>query len=85
MNNENLILIGAIIALLIFSSVQAIQLTSIKAQITGGATAGSTAGAATLDTSGWTADEIMNYEMHGIIPARAGGSSGSPGQMVGGC
>jgi len=40
-----------------------------------------------IDTTGWTEDEIMNYEMHGIIPAGAGGSvtSSSSSAMVGGC
>ena len=38
-----------------------------------------------LDTTGWTEDEIMNYEMHGIIPAGAGSASTSSGGMVGGC
>ena len=40
-----------------------------------------------IDTTGWTANEIMNYEMHGTIPARARGSSsgGSGLGMVGGC
>jgi hypothetical protein len=38
-----------------------------------------------IDTTGWTANEIMNYEMHGTIPARAGISSGSSSGMVGGC
>ena len=43
-----------------------------------------------LDTTGWTQNEIMNYEMHGTIPARAqgkaGASSASAGSgMVGGC
>ena len=43
-----------------------------------------------LDTAGWTDNEIMNYEMHGTIPARAQGkvsaSSASAGSgMVGGC
>ena len=28
-----------------------------------------------IDMSGWTDDEKMNYEMHGIIPARAQGSA----------
>lgn len=41
-----------------------------------------------LDMSDWTQNEIMNYEMHGIIPARAQ-QSGTPapasGGMVGGC
>ena len=40
-----------------------------------------------LDTTGWTEGEIMNYEMHGTIPARAGTTSASSGSsgMVGGC
>ncbi len=40
-----------------------------------------------IDTTGWTENEVMNYEMHGIVPARyAGSSSGSSGSgMVGGC
>ncbi len=41
-----------------------------------------------IDTTGWTENEIMNYEMHGTIPARVGASStstGSSGGMVGGC
>lgn len=45
-------------------------------------------GSGEIDTTGWTANEIMNYEMHGTIPARAaGGSSTSTasGGMVGGC
>ena len=47
---------------------------------------GSKSGA--IDTTGWTENEIMNYEMHGIIPARAGttgASTASSGGMVGGC
>ena len=41
-----------------------------------------------IDTTGWTANELMNYVMHGTIPARAGSSdssTGSSGGMVGGC
>ena len=41
-----------------------------------------------IDTSGWTENEIMNYEMHGTIPTRAsvGASLGpSSSGMVGGC
>ena len=51
----------------------------------GGAT-GNVTGA--LDTTGWTENEKMNYEMHGTIPARlevSGASAGSSGGMVGGC
>ena len=32
----------------------------------------------TLDTTGWTANEKMNYEMHGIIPARSQGTAKAP-------
>ncbi|MDP2672559.1 MAG: hypothetical protein Q8O84_01985 [Nanoarchaeota archaeon] len=39
-----------------------------------------------IDTTGWTADEIMNYEMHGTIPTGAGTTSASSSSgMVGGC
>ena len=41
-----------------------------------------------IDTSGWTENEIMNYEMHGTIPARFQGqvaASSSGVGMVGGC
>ena len=43
-----------------------------------------------LDTSGWSDNEKMNYEMHGTVPARLQGkvaaSSASSGTgMVGGC
>ena len=40
-----------------------------------------------IDTTGWTENEIMNYEMHGVIPARFKGQaiSGASSQMVGGC
>ena len=47
---------------------------------------GNVAKSGKLDTTGWTENEIMNYEMHGTIPARAGSSaSSSSGGMVGGC
>jgi len=55
--------------------------------ISGNAVAGSSG---QLDTSGWSENEKMNYEMHGTIPARlqgkvAASSTSSGGGMVGGC
>ena len=41
-----------------------------------------------IDTTGWTENEIMNYEMHGTIPVRLQGkivASSSGTGMVGGC
>jgi len=58
-------------------------LTYKVSSITGNATS-----TGIVDTTGWTANEIMNYEMHGTIPARVQGSpfSASSGLgMVGGC
>ena len=51
------------------------------------ATGGAIAGTGKIDTTGWTENEIMNYEMHGTLPARVGSSAstGSSGGMVGGC
>ena len=51
--------------------------------VTGAASAG---GSGKIDTTGWTENEKMNYEMHGTVPARVGGASASSsGGMVGGC
>jgi len=62
-------------------------LTYKASSLTGNAVAGSSG---KLDTTGWTTNEIMNYEMHGTIPARAQGSGGASSAssgigMVGGC
>ncbi len=47
---------------------------------------GNVAKSGKLDTTGWTENEIMNYEMHGTIPAKvSGGATSSSGGMVGGC
>jgi len=49
---------------------------------------GNTISANVIDTTSWTANEIMNYEMHGTIPARVQSSSSSRSTglgMVGGC
>jgi hypothetical protein len=53
-------------------------------------TSGQETGKATgqIDMNDWTENEKMNYEMHGLVPARAQGSvpSTSAGSgMVGGC
>ena len=79
-------IIGGVIigVMLIFIVVQTFQLNTLKNSITGNAV--SSGGA--IDTSGWTAQEKMEYEHHGTLPARLNkgstGSSGSGG-MVGGC
>lgn len=54
--------------------------------IVGKTVAGNAGGTGKIDTAGWTENEKMNYEMHGVIPARVKGSAGpSSGGMVGGC
>jgi hypothetical protein len=80
------IITGVIVILLLLSIFQLVQLNRLSNQITGNVVAASVASSGKIDTTGWTADEKMNYEMHGIIPARAGGGSTSGSlQMVGGC
>ncbi len=79
------ILVSAVLILVV---VQAFQLATINKNITGLATGSvGLAEAGPLGLSGWTEDEKMNYEMHGIIPARASKSSSSTAGigMVGGC
>ncbi len=78
-------MLALVLAVLVF---QSFQISSMKGQLTGSVVAN--AGGA-IDMTGWTQDEQMNYEMHGIIPARVKGSAASPAQssqlptMVGGC
>lgn len=85
--NINYLIIGILVVLLVMSSVQAFQINKIKSA---GTNAGTTNTGA-LDTTGWTENEIMNYEMHGTIPSRVAGSAGSQAAsgagsgMVGGC
>lgn len=74
--------------LVVVSIMQTLQLADIKGRVsaTGLAIGAGSSGTGQIDTSGWTENEKMNYEMHGTIPARisqSGASSG--GGMVGGC
>lgn len=77
--NKLILVIGAIVLIVVI--IQTIQISSLKSKFSGAT------GSATkqLDTTGWTADEKMNYEMHGIVPARAQGSASPAPSMVGGC
>lgn len=86
---KNTVFVVALVVLVLVSVVQAVQISSIKS-LTGNTVKASSSG--NLDTTGWTADEVMNYEMHGTIPARLQGQavravSSAPSQsaMVGGC
>ncbi len=69
------IVIGIMFLAVIFLTFKTASLS--KTQITGGA----------VDTTGWTEDEKMNYEMHGTLPARLQGKvqQQTSGGMVGGC
>ena len=75
-NTLMIVAIGTLFLIALFLTYQASSIT------------GNTTSSNAIDTRGWTDNEIMNYEMHGTIPARAqGGSSrGLTGSgMVGGC
>ena len=78
--NKNLIIVVVLIVLVVLAVAQAVKLDTI------GKTSTASTASGEIDTTGWTANEIMNYEMHGTIPARAGSSAsaGSSGGMVGG-
>ena len=79
--NKNTLMWGVIIMLLLV----VIFLTFDSSSLTGNVIAG---GSNKIDTSGWTDNEIMNYEMHGTIPVRAQGNSQGQSNsygMVGGC
>ena len=70
-------------ALFLFSLYFAFQAGATTGQSVNSA---SSSGSGSIDTTGWTENEVMNYEMHGIVPARVGTTStASSGGMVGGC
>lgn len=88
------LLTGLVAVVIVIVAIQTVQLvtfsqkaptanfvaTSAQAQSQNSASSGA------IDTSTMTANEKMNYEMHGIVPARYGSSgvNGLP-QQVGGC
>lgn len=74
------IVIGVLFLSVLFLTYKALSLT-------GNAVAGDSG---KLDTSGWSENEKMNYDMHGTVPARlqgkiAASSASSGAGMVGGC
>ncbi len=87
---KEILLVAILGIILLIGIVQLIQLNGISAKLVGGVALSSSSGsqAGAIDTSQMTANEKMNYEMHGIIPERFG-SSGSGASalpnMVGGC
>mgnify|MGYP001617342414 CR=1 FL=1 len=63
---KNIVLIGMVVAVLLLSAVQSFQIRTIKNQMTGNLIKNS----GVIGMSGWTDDEKMQYEHHGIMPAR---------------
>ncbi len=84
---KNYLLLGMLALVLAIVVIQSFQISAIAGQLAGDAAAVSADSGGAIDTSGWTDDELMNYEMHGIIPARVKGSAASSAgaDMVGGC
>ena len=72
------IILGVVLIILVVQSIQLNELN--KMLITGAATA-----TGAIDMTGWTEDEKMNYDMHGVIPSKANGGSSAGASMVGGC
>ena len=63
------ILVGLVVLVLVLAIVQAVQISNLKEKINEKLNRNNTIKTSgTIDKSNWTEDEIMNYEMHGIIP-----------------
>jgi len=81
------VLVALVLVVVVVQTIQLTFMSQQKASATGLAVASQASTG--IDTNLMTADEKMNYEMHGIVPARFGGSSGSAlnglPQQVGGC
>ena len=63
---KNIVLVGVVVAVLLLSVAQSFQIKTIKNQMTGNAIKNNGA----IDMTGWTENEKMQYEHHGIMPAR---------------
>ncbi|MDO8740736.1 MAG: hypothetical protein Q7J54_04175 [Candidatus Woesearchaeota archaeon] len=89
MDKKITVIVVLLSVIMIVSFIQAFQLMDIKAKLSvAGLATGGSAANGKLDTTGWTENEKMNYEMHGTIPARIGqgsSSGSSASSMVGGC
>mgnify|MGYP001565303699 FL=1 len=91
------VLFLVLVVLVVVSGIQVFQIRSVQTTmkenvITGNAVsaASSTSGSVNgnMDTTGWTENEIMNYDMHGTIPAKYQTRNVKPSTgsgMVGGC
>ena len=86
---KEILLVAIIGIILMIGIVQTIQLNALSAKIVGMSNIVSQASnTQAVDTSQMTENEKMNYEMHGIVPARfssGGSASQSLPDMVGGC
>jgi len=87
--NMQIVTVVLLAVMVSFIGIQAYQINGLKDSITGNAVSSSAvSNAGKIDMTGWSEDEKMNYDMHGIIPSRAKTSGGSPSSaptMVGGC
>lgn len=82
---KNFVLIGIVIAVLLISVVQSFQIKSIKSKIAQIQITGNAANSnGVMDMSGWTDDEKMMYEHHGVLPSRLGQNQKQTSQ-VGSC
>ncbi|HLC60690.1 MAG TPA: hypothetical protein VJJ52_04630 [Candidatus Nanoarchaeia archaeon] len=81
---KNYLLVGMVVLVFLVSVFQSFQINLLKGsvannQVTGNAVSG-------VDMSGWTDDEKMMYEHHGVLPSGSpSGSNPSGSGMVGGC
>jgi len=88
--NTQIITVVLLAVVVSFVGIQTYQISELKNPITGNTVSTATNNAGTVDMTGWTENEKMNYEMHGTIPSKAasrgGSSQGAAGTgMVGGC
>ena len=78
-----IVLVAVVIS---FAAIQMVQINSISSKLSTTGLVAGTGATGSIDMSGWTETEKMNYEHHGTLPARYQQSSSQPSSsMVGGC
>ncbi len=88
------VLVAMVVLVVVLSVFQSFQISSFKDEVTSQinslktkvSSSGGNSLSGPIDMTGWTADEKMQYEHHGVMPARLkSGQQSSSSGMVGGC
>ena len=81
----NKILYAILAVLIVFAAFQFYQISSLKKSFSNNAITGNAVTDRAINMNGWTETEKMEYEHHGILPARLQSGNNVPSTGMVGC